>query len=219
MPRPKARSRRSSTPPPNRRRSRLSLGGMLSAANRHAHEQANRRADRRGHKSVRAAIAATDPIEQEVTLGWSKRCMRWLLALMLLPACAVSTWTFFTRFFDATVQKGFWQTPAFWYFATGCLIMVGWLWSGLLQKFFLYLYVLGHELTHVLFVLLFRGKVSGFHVSTSGGYITTNKTNLLIALSPYFVPFWSLVLGVVYAMLRLCLEDLAEHWHLAFYAL
>ena len=71
--------------------------------------------------------------------------------------------------------------------------MVGWFWSGLLQSFFLYLYVLGHELTHVLFVVIFRGQVTDFHVSTQGGYITTNKTNLVIALSPYFVPFWAVI--------------------------
>ena len=36
--------------------------------------------------------------------------------------------------------------------------MAGWFWSGLLQSFFLYLYVLGHELTHAVFVWICRGK-------------------------------------------------------------
>src|SRR5690606_403472 len=70
------------------------------------------------------------------------------------------------------------------------------------QPFFLYLYVLGHELTHALFVVLFRGKVTDFHVSTEGGYITTNKTNLMIALSPYFVPFWSVVAALLFVAAR-----------------
>ena len=80
--------------------------------------------------------------------------------------------------------------------------MVGWFWSGLFQTVFLYFYVLGHELTHAVFVLLYRGKVMDFHVSKEGGYITTNKTNLVIALSPYFVPFWAVVSAVLYGAVR-----------------
>jgi hypothetical protein len=87
----------------------------------------------------------------------------------------------------------------------------------LFKSFFLYLYVFGHELTHAAFVVLFRGRVTDFHVSTEGGYITTNKTNLVIALSPYFVPFWSVIGALAYAVLRLS-ADLKPGWDQAFYA-
>ncbi|MBK1880898.1 hypothetical protein JIN85_00645 [Luteolibacter pohnpeiensis] len=136
-------------------------------------------------------------------LEWTKRLLRWIIGLILLPICWVTTWTFLSRFSYATVHQGFWQTPEFWYFATGILLMVGWFWSGLLRDLFLYLYVLGHELTHAIFVIIHFGKVTDFHVSTSGGYITTNKTNLMIALSPYFVPFWSAVVVLAYLLGRL----------------
>jgi hypothetical protein len=66
-------------------------------------------------------------------------------------------------------------------------------------------------------VVLFRGRVTDFHVSTDGGYITTNKTNLIIALSPYFVPFWSVIAALAYAVLRLT-ADLKPGWDQAFYA-
>lgn len=144
--------------------------------------------------------------------------MRWTLGVVLLPLCWVTTWTFLSRFSQAAVYQDFWKTAEFWYFAIGSLLMVGWFWSGLLQTFFLYLYVLGHELTHAVFVLLWRGKVTDFHVSAEGGYITTNKTNLVIALSPYFVPFWAVVIAVFYAGAR-CFADMPQHWDRVFYAL
>ena len=201
----------------NQRRTRLSFSEALSLANRRAHEQANRRSrNKRQMKSIWAAVAATDIEEEVESLGFGKRIIRWLWALLLLPICLVTSWTFLSRFSHATLEQGFWQTPEFWYFATGALLMIGWFWSGLLKSFFLYLYVLGHELTHVVFVIICRGKVTDFHVSTTGGYITTNKTNLLIALSPYFVPFWSLVFGLIYVVVNL-FARLEPHWSLVFY--
>lgn len=153
-------------------------------------------------KSVRAAIAATDLDHESEPAVWPRRLLRWSLALALLPFCWVTAWTFLSQFFQATVHQGFWQSAEFWYFSTGALVMIGWFWSGLFQKGFLYLYVLGHELTHAFFVLLYRGKVTEFHVSADGGYITTNKTNLVIALSPYFVPFWSIIFAILYVAAR-----------------
>lgn len=201
----------------NQRRTRMSFAEVLSSANQRAHEQANRRSGRRELKSVRAAIAATEMDEYDESVNWSKRLTRWLMGLILLPLCWVTMWTLLSRFSHATVDQGFWQTPEFWYFATGALLMAGWLWSGLMQPFFLYAYVLGHELTHAVFVVIFRGKVTDFYVSTEGGYITTNKTNLVIALSPYFVPFWAVISAVVYAALRFA-ADPKPWWDLAFYA-
>lgn len=185
--------------PRNKRRSRPSFAEVLRAANRRAHDQANRRLGGRDQKSIRAAIAATSPIDdEEFDVSWIQRGFRWILGLLLLPFGLVTSWTFFSQFSRAALDHGFWQTAAFWYFATGVLLMGGWFLSGLLQSVFLYLYVLGHELTHAVFVYLFRGRVTDFHVSLEGGYITTNKTNFVIALSPYFVPFWSAVGILIY---------------------
>jgi hypothetical protein len=195
-----------------------SFAAVLTRANRRAHEQVNRRSGRREMKSVRAAIAATRDEMDEVTgTDWCRRLMRWMLAVLLLPLCWVTTWTFLSRFSHATVERGFWQTAEFWYFALGALSMIGWFWSGLLKSVFLYLYVFGHELTHAAFVLLFRGRVTDIHVSMDGGYITTNKTNLVIALSPYFVPFWSVIVALVYAILRFS-ADLKPGWDQVFFA-
>lgn len=200
----------------NQRRTRITFAQVLSVANRRAHEQANRRSGNRGKKYVWAATAATADDEPQETPEWSKRLLRWSLASLLLPLCWVTMWTFLSRFSQATVDPASWQAPEFWYFATGALLMIGWFWSGLFQSFFLYLYVLGHELTHAIFVLLYRGKVTEFHVSADGGYITTNKTNLVIALSPYFVPFWAVVAAICYGSLR-HFAGLSQEWDRALY--
>jgi len=215
----KRRSKQAATRAAGRpKEGKSSFGEVLTLANRRAHERANRRSGRRELKSVRAAIAATPAGgEDAATVDWLRRLTRWLAGLVLLPMCWVTTWTFLSRFSHATMERGFWQTPEFWYFALGALSMAGWFWSGLFKSFFLYLYVFGHELTHAAFVVLFRGRVTDFHVSTEGGYITTNKTNLVIALSPYFVPFWSVIGALAYAVLRLS-ADLKPGWDQAFYA-
>ena len=200
----------------NQRRTRVSFAQVFSSANRRAHEQANRKSDRRSKKYVWVADAAEMEYHAEPS-DWWKRPLRWSVALLLLPLCWVTTWTFLSRFSAATLDQDFWKSPEFWYFATGALVMIGWFWSGLLQSFFLYLYVLGHELTHAVFVVLYQGKVTDFHVSAEGGYITTNKTNLVIALSPYFVPFWSVVCAVIYALLRYC-AGMSHEWDHVLYA-
>lgn len=202
----------------NVRRTEPSFFELLGDVNRRAHEHANQRSGKRSTRSIRAAISNSAPILEEEETALSKRVIRWSIAVLLLPFCWVTAWTFLLRFEQMTVKHGFWQSAEFWYFATGILLMVGWFASGLLKSFFLYLYVLGHELTHAFFVVIYRGKVTDFHVSTKGGYITTNKTNLMIALSPYFVPWWSCVTVSAFVLLRLFF-DLSKPWDLALYGI
>ena len=192
----------------NRARRRQSLSEALSRANARTHERINRRLNQRELKNIRASFSATagyiDP-----PAGVLTRLGRWAFGLLLLPLCWITSWTFFTQFSEATIDHAFWKMPAFWYFATGVLLMTGWFFSGLLRPAFLYLYVLGHELTHILFIWAFRGRVSDWGVSLDGGYVTTDKTNIAIALSPYFVPLWA-VLGVLaHALIGLAFETTA----------
>ena len=190
----------------NRRRRRQTLSEALRRASARAHERTNRRLGQRDLKHVRAAIAGPAFGYEEAPAGVLTRIFRWLLGLLLLPLCWVSSWTFFSQFSDATLDHGFWKMPAFWYFATGVLLMTGWFFSGLLRSVFLYLYVLGHELTHILFIWVFRGRVSDWGVSLDGGYVTTDKSNIVIALSPYFVPLWAAAGVIVHALLGLAVE-------------
>jgi hypothetical protein len=56
-------------------------------------------------------------------------------------------------------------------------------------------YVLGHELTHAAVALLFGAKVSKLKVAASGGCVTVSKSNMMITLSPYFFPFYTILLA------------------------
>ncbi|TAE77953.1 MAG: hypothetical protein EAZ65_03975 [Verrucomicrobia bacterium] len=190
----------------NRRRRRQTFSEALRHASARAHERTNRRLGQRDLKHVRAAIAGSAVVYEDAPTGLMTRMLRWLLGMLLLPFCWVTSWTFFSQFSDATLDHGFWKMPAFWYFATGVLLMTGWFFSGLLRSVFLYLYVLGHELTHILFIWVFRGRVSDWGVSLDGGYVTTDKSNIVIALSPYFVPLWAAAGVLFHAMLGLFVE-------------
>ena len=150
---------------------------------------------RMGLTSVQAAIADTMD-DGAVLLNLPQRLLRWVIAIALLPLCFIATMALFNvTDAEAGTTRNFWtnliRTPHFLYFAIGMFLMSGWFVTNLLERMFLYFYVLGHELTHVVFVYLCGGSVSGMHVTADGGYIMTNKSNVIIALSPYFIPFWS----------------------------
>jgi len=59
-------------------------------------------------------------------------------------------------------------------------------------------YLVGHELTHALWVFLFRGKVREIRFSGQRGQIKATKTNTLIALAPYFFPLYTILLMAAY---------------------
>lgn len=63
-------------------------------------------------------------------------------------------------------------------------------------------YVFGHELSHAVWVWVFRGRVKGFAVSQKGGEVQTTKSNFLIALAPYFFPIYSVFVILLYVILR-----------------
>ena len=58
-------------------------------------------------------------------------------------------------------------------------------------------YVLGHELTHALWGLLFGAVPSKLRVSAAGGSVNLTKSNMLITLAPYFFPFYTFLVIVV----------------------
>lgn len=194
---------------PNRKRNRPEKGeGFLRTVNKRSHDRTNRRLTSRGGKPVWASIAINEFPEETERTGFSQKLVRLLLITVLLPLCWVTTWTFLRRFSHVTVEQGFWQSPQFWYFAVGVLVMLGWFWSKLAQSVFLYLYVFGHEITHAVFVKCFGGRVLEIEWGKDGGYVTTDKTNWVISLSPYFVPFWSVIAAIAYVSASLFFEIL-----------
>ena len=64
----------------------------------------------------------------------------------------------------------------------------------------MWIYVLGHELTHALWTWLFGGRVKRMKVTSSGGHVVISKTNFIIALAPYFFPLYAVLVVLGFAL-------------------
>ena len=87
--------------------------------------------------------------------------------------------------------------------------------GGLLLLFFLprpiQTYVLGHELTHALWGILMGARIGKIKVSKRGGHVELSKTNFLISLAPYFFPFYTTLVIVIYCLISLFFSVEAYH--------
>jgi hypothetical protein len=72
----------------------------------------------------------------------------------------------------------------------------------------MWIYVLGHELTHALWAWLFGGQVKKMKVTSKGGHVVISKTNFVIALAPYFFPLYAVIVIAVFAV-----GHLIFNWH------
>jgi hypothetical protein len=73
----------------------------------------------------------------------------------------------------------------------------------IVQIFFwrpLFLYVMGHELTHALAALLQGGRADDMHVSTKGGRVRVNRSNFMVDLAPYFFPLYTAGACLIWAV-------------------
>ena len=111
--------------------------------------------------------------------------IKFVLALLLLPVAVAETMAM-ARVLAASGSADITWIPLLAGFACWLVIF------SLLPKP-MWVYVLGHELTHALWTWLFGGKVKGIMVSSEGGHVVVSKHNFLIVLAPYFfrcTPFW-----------------------------
>jgi hypothetical protein len=105
--------------------------------------------------------------------------------------------------FDATVARGFWRSEGFWFFAFGSLFWLSLGWVNLQPGV---AYVFAHEMTHAITARLSGGRVHDMHVDSSGGYVETDASNTLVTLSPYMVPFYTVVVVALYGLFGLFLD-------------
>ena len=133
-----------------------------------------------------------------------------LIGIALIPfgaACAITTYKLFLNSLESSMDSG----RNSWAFPLGFFLWIG--------AFFILprpfrTYVLGHELTHALWAFMMGGKTKQIKVSRQGGHVTLSKTNFLIALAPYFFPFYTmLTIGIYYlADLWLNVQDYSAWW-------
>lgn len=62
----------------------------------------------------------------------------------------------------------------------------------------MWIYVVGHELTHVVWSGFFGGKVKKFKATSQGGEVVVTKSNFLVALAPYFFPLYAVLVVLVF---------------------
>ncbi len=113
------------------------------------------------------------------------RCARWLSAVLLLPAGVGVSWAVIDLLSTSGRASQFWVPVTA---GAGAWFVV---FLSLPKP--MWLYVVGHELTHALCTWLCGGRVKKFNVNSRGGYVVVSKTNLLITLSPYFFPLYAVL--------------------------
>ena len=74
------------------------------------------------------------------------------------------------------------------------------------------MYILGHELTHAVWGLMFGARVSDLKVGDAGGSVKLTKSNMLITLAPYFFPFYTMIVVLAALVVRLWLGRLPCPW-------
>lgn len=133
-----------------------------------------------------------------------KQLIRFVFAVLLLPVCygvLRSLWTLICGFH--TVPEGSY------FFLLGFLAYFAFQWV-----FFkpMRTYVFGHELTHAMAAWMTGGKVHSFKVSKKGGSVTVTKPNIFVALAPYIIPIYSLILLAMFYGTNL-LYNIMMYWN------
>jgi len=112
-----------------------------------------------------------------------KKIAKIMFGLALIPFCLGFAWQLAATVFSVQYKP---DTP--YYFLAGG---VAYLTVHFLFKKPVFTYVIGHELTHALFALLFGGSVKAIQASDRGGRVTITKSNFIITLAPYFFPLYT----------------------------
>lgn len=122
---------------------------------------------------------------------WLRRGVRWLVALLLLPVNLGLSWAVWDVGRLSVSGSPFWVP---------LLAGLGIWWVIYLQlPRPMWIYVLGHELTHALSAWMCGARVQSFKVSGRGGEVRLSRSNAFIALSPYFLPIYSILWSLVMA--------------------
>lgn len=129
--------------------------------------------------------------------------VKFLIALALLPVCVATGQAVGQVLLLSTAADRFWIP-----FVAG---MAAWTAVFLLLPKPMWIYVFGHELTHAVWTWACGGKVKRLKATSEGGHVLTTKSNFIIALAPYFFPFYAALVVLVFV-----LGDLVWHWRVSY---
>jgi hypothetical protein len=136
------------------------------------------------------------------------KLLKMVIGVLLLPLCVGSAWTLWR------MLPVFGSAHAIWLpLAAGA---AAWMLVYTLFPRPMWLYVAGHELTHAASTWLFGGRVRKIRVTAEGGHVVMSKTNFVIALAPYFFPFYVAVVLLMFMVAHLVWPwSRLEVWFLA----
>ncbi|MHB8523227.1 MAG: hypothetical protein ACYDH9_21080 [Limisphaerales bacterium] len=117
-----------------------------------------------------------------------------IIAIFLLPFCFAAGKALYLTLRASGNADTFWAA-----FLAGAAC---WVTIYLLLPKPMWLYVLGHELTHTVWAWAFGGKVKRLKVSAEGGHVLVTKSNFFVVLAPYFFPFYAVMVVLFFGMGR-----------------
>lgn len=123
------------------------------------------------------------------------RFLRFISALVALPFCvsvAIALWRAILASAEASVSTGLPATAIAFCAGFTAFVILSFIAPAPART-----YVLGHELTHAVWGLLFGARVSDLKVGVAGGSVMLSKSNVWITLAPYFFPFYTAVVALV----------------------
>ncbi len=144
------------------------------------------------------------------TVKFLRKSVYFVVGLVVLPGCAAVAYSTIAQ----VARSGDFQNSIVFFFIGFASYLI----------FFLTFrkplgpYLLGHELTHALWVMLFRGRVQEIRLSRQRGQIKATKTNTLIALAPYFFPLYTVLLIAAYCVACMWI-DLGNYRRLVIFAI
>ena len=128
-----------------------------------------------------------------------KKYFLFFIGLLILPLCVAMTWTVLDVLRNADSRGSMFSLES------GCLALgyFAWVFCWLFLPQPVRVYILGHELTHALWAVLFGGKAKNLSITPSGGSVKVTKSNVLITLAPYFFPFYTMILIGLFLLVKL----------------
>jgi hypothetical protein len=120
---------------------------------------------------------------------------RWAIGIALLPLLWVLVRKL-TGMMSAVAAEGY---KTWWLYLAGA---TSYLAAERILSKPMWLYIVGHELTHALSGLLSGARIYSMRAGTKGGEVQLSKSNAFIALSPYIVPFYAALVVIAYAAAR-----------------
>lgn len=154
----------------------------------------------RDRESRHQARSKIEGVGRQAELQRQDRLLRFkglLAGVFLFPLGLITAITFGEMLWRALSRTPFWKSEELVFFLVGG---VAWLATYLAGCRPVRTYVLGHELSHLVVARAFGGRILGFKVTAQGGYVETNKTNTWITLAPYLLPFYSVVVLVLFGL-------------------